>query len=154
MILVLTGTNPYSFERLVKAADDYCGKTACEMFIQLGHTRYIPVNALFERFLSRKELMGKISSAELIISQGGFGSIADCMLAGKKLIAVPRMPELNESPDRQEELVMALEKLDRITALYNIDQLESSIKSAMQEKEKQQTQTIIPGLIEKFLREN
>jgi hypothetical protein len=35
-------------------------------------------------------------------------------MAGKRVIAVPRKPELHEAPDRQEELVRELEKLGRI----------------------------------------
>ncbi len=153
MILVLTGTNPYSFERLVEAADQYARETKEEMFIQLGHTDYKPIYACYERFLSRSNLMEKIRLADLIISQGGFGSIADCLIAGKTLIAVPRKPELNESPDVQEELVLELEKHGRLLAVYDIEQLESAIENAMKKKEKQQPQTRIPGLIEKFLRE-
>ena len=105
MILVLIGTNPYSFHRLAEAADRYAKECGEEMFIQLGHTDYSPVHSKYKRFLNKQELLEKIDDASLVISQGGFGSIADCLERGKRVVAVPRKPELKESPDRQEELV-------------------------------------------------
>jgi UDP-N-acetylglucosamine transferase subunit ALG13 len=151
LILVLLGTNPYSFFRLAKAVDSYAAESQEEIFIQLGYTQYSPLNAKYKRFLSKQELLNKINEAELTITQGGFGSIADCLLAGKKVIAVPRKPELKESPDRQEELVRELEKLDRLVGVYDIDQLADAIQKARNKELKNPDRHIISNLINKFI---
>ena len=130
VILVLIGTNPYSFDRLVKAIDEYASKTGEEIFIQLGHTQYIPQYAKYERFLEREKVKELIQKAELVVCQGGFGSLSDCLQAGKKIVAVPRMPQFNEAPDCQEELVRALEKERRLIGVYKISELPAAIERA------------------------
>ena len=155
MILVLLGTNPYSFSRLAKAADEYAGKHNRKMFIQLGNTRdYTPTKAQHSHFLEKQLLLKKIDQAELVITQGGFGSIADCLLAGKKVVAVPRKPELKESPDQQEELVRELERIGRVIGVYQIDNLPGAIEAAQKRETKKGESNMIPALISKFLKEN
>jgi UDP-N-acetylglucosamine transferase subunit ALG13 len=153
LILVLLGTNPYSFSRLAKAADEYAGAYNQEMFIQLGNTRdYAPKKARYQRFLGKQDLLKKIEEADLVVTQGGFGSIADCLLAGKTVVAVPRKPELKEAPDKQEELVRELEKLGRLIGVYEIENLPEAIKKAklmdFQPSKKQKIGSIIKAFIQ------
>lgn len=154
LILVLLGTNPYSFSRLAKAADSYAAQSQEEVFIQLGHTEYLPVNAKYNTFLCKKELLEKIEEADLIITQGGFGGIGDCLRAGKRVVAVPRKPELKESPDRQEELVRELEKLGRLVGVYEIDDLPAAIHKAKVAKFRQGDTHIVSKLIKQFIANN
>lgn len=151
MIVVLVGTNPYSFNRLVRAADDYAGRTGEQMFVQLGNTKYIPVNAHYKRFLQREDLIKKIEEADLVITQGGFGSIADCLRAGKKVVAVPRKPELNEAPDRQEDLVRELEKSGRLIGVFDIEDLPEAIEKAKKKDFKNAKKHRINRLISQFI---
>jgi len=151
LILVLLGTNPYSFYRLAKAADEYAAISKEEVFIQLGYTKFSPLNTKFKDFLSKQEIMNKIKQAEIIVTQGGFGSIADCLRVGKKVVAVPRKPEFKESPDRQEELVRELEKLGRLVGVYNIDELPEAVKMAKKQAFKQGETHLISNLINKFI---
>jgi UDP-N-acetylglucosamine transferase subunit ALG13 len=152
LILVLLGTNPYSFDRLVRAVDDYTPRCEEEIFIQLGHTSYIPRNALYQRFLEKQEILEKIREASLVITQGGFGSIADCLRAEKRIVAVPRKPELQEAPDRQEELVRELERLGRLVGVYEIAELPEAIRKAKTAVLKPGTRHQIPDLINRFVR--
>ena len=154
LILVLLGTNPYSFLRLAKAADEYAAKSGEEIFIQTGYTKYSPINAKFKDFLCKQEIMNKISKADIIVTQGGFGAIADCLRAGKKVVAVPRKPELKESPDYQEELVKELEKLGRLKGVYNINQLAKIIEEAKKEKFKKGNEHRISELVNNFIAVN
>lgn len=151
MIVVLVGTSPYSFRRLVKAADEYAGRTSEEMFIQLGNTEYIPKNGQYKRFLFREELFRKLEMADLAIAQGGFGSIADCLKAGKKLVAVPRKPELREALHSQEELVRELEKAGRLIGVYKIADLPQAIDSARNTVFKNGQKHRINSLIRDFI---
>jgi UDP-N-acetylglucosamine transferase subunit ALG13 len=152
LIVVLLGTNPYSFSRLAKAADAYAAQTREEVFIQLGHTDYLPEKAEFKDFLARGALLAKIEGAEVVVTQGGCGSIADCLRAGKRIVAVPRKPELKEAPDRQEELVRELEKLGRLVGVYEIAELPEAIRKAKTAVFKPGTQHQIPDLINRFIK--
>jgi UDP-N-acetylglucosamine transferase subunit ALG13 len=152
LILVLLGTNPYSFRRLAEAVDAYAGQTGEEVFLQLGHTNYLATNAKYEKFLERTALLAKIEAAELVITQGGCGSIADCLRAGKKVVAVPRLPELHESPDRQEELVRELERLGRLVGVYEIEDLPGAIRRAREIEFIPGNSHIIPKVIMEFIK--
>ena len=130
MILVLLGTNPYSFDRLIEAIDLYAAKTNEKIIIQLGHSSNQPKHLDFFYFKPHSEIIALIKSADLIIVQGGYGSIYDCLLHKKKVIAVPRKKELNEALDAglgQLELVQYLEKHNRVIGLYEIENLELKI---------------------------
>ena len=155
MILVLLGTNPYSFSRLARAMDEYAKASGKEVFIQLGNTAdFAPTTAGYERFLGKKELLEIVREAEVIVTQGGFGSVADCLLAGKRVVAVPRKPELGEAPDDQEELVRELERVGRVTGVYDIGELPSAILGAEAKAVVAGTPSRIPGLIARFIEEN
>jgi len=151
LILVLLGTNPYSFSRLAKAADTYAENSKENVFIQLGHTKYLPLRASYKDFLSKQDVINKISEAEIVITQGGFGSIADCLRAGKKVVAVPRKPELREATDQQEELVRELEKLGRLVGVYDIDKLPDAILKARISRFKGGEKQSIADLIKNYL---
>lgn len=154
MILVLVGTNPYSFKRLVRAADEYAAASGERMFIQLGNTDYIPKHAQHKRFLEREELLSNIRKADLVITQGGFGSIADCLRENKRVVAVPRKPELNEAPDRQEELVRELDGLGRLVGVYDIADLPVAIKKAISIEFERSQKHSIGELVREFIKDN
>jgi UDP-N-acetylglucosamine transferase subunit ALG13 len=154
LILVLMGTNPYNFDRLVRAVDEYALRDEEEIFIQLGHTSYIPKKTRYERFLEKPEILAKIREADLVITQGGFGSIADCLKEGKRIVAVPRKPEFQEAPDRQEELVRELERLGRLIGVYDIVELPDAIQRAKNMNFKPGAWNIIPQIISSFIEEN
>jgi UDP-N-acetylglucosamine transferase subunit ALG13 len=152
LILVLVGTSPYSFDRLISAVDEYAPRCEEEIFIQLGHTSYIPRNACYQRFLEKHVILEKIREASLVISQGGFGSIADCLRAGKRIVAVPRKPELKEAHHSQEELVRELERLGRLVGGYEIGELPEAIRKAKVAVFKPGTRHQIPDLINRFIK--
>jgi UDP-N-acetylglucosamine transferase subunit ALG13 len=155
LILVLLGTNPYDFSRLVRAADAYAKLSQREVFIQLGYTKeYVPKYAKYKRFIARACLLERIDSAELVITQGGFGSIADCLSRGKIVVAVPRKPELKEAPDDQEELVRALEAEGRLIGVYDIEKLEDAIEAAGLLEPKNTGRSSIPKLVSDFIERN
>jgi UDP-N-acetylglucosamine transferase subunit ALG13 len=153
LIVVLLGTNPYNFSRLAQAADEYARASGKEVFIQMGHTDYVPSYATCEKFLSKGDLLRKIDEAEVVITQGGFGSIADCLLAGKNVVAVPRKPELKEAPDCQEELVRELERLGRLIGVYDIKDLPRAIEMAAHREVTKGNGNNIPNIISRFLEE-
>lgn len=131
MILVLLGTNPYSFDRLIGECDEIAMRTNKKVLIQLGNSTLRPVYAESFTFKPHEEIITLIKSAEVIITQGGYGSIYDCLLQKKKIIAVPRLNHLEESCDSglgQKELVNYLEDKKRLVALKKISDLEEAIE--------------------------
>ena len=83
MILVLLGTNPYSFSRLIKAVDNYAANTGEKIIIQLGYSKLQPRNLHFFDFKSHDEILALIQSADLIIAHGGYGTVYDCLVQKK-----------------------------------------------------------------------
>jgi UDP-N-acetylglucosamine transferase subunit ALG13 len=126
LILCLVGTNPYSFERLVKEVDKIADKY--KIFIQIGNTKYIPKNCEFIDFEENSKLQEKIKNADLIITQGGYGSMMDAIQLHKKIIAVPRKIDLNESLDDQTELIEYFESKNYVLSCYDIAELEGLVK--------------------------
>ena len=151
MILVLLGTNPYSFKRLVRAVDILARDKQENIFIQLGNTNYSPSYCKYKRFLEKEKLLDLIKKAELIITHGGFGSILDCLKEGKRVVAVPRCPEFKESVDRQVELVKQLESEGRLIGVYDIQKLPEAIKIAKATSFSTESPNNISGLIIDFI---
>lgn len=151
MIVALVGTGPDSFDRLVRPLDELAGKNGWDVFIQLGHTRHEPRHCKFERFVERDVLLRLIGQAELVITQGGYGGIRDALRFDKPILAVPRYPALNESPDQQEEMVRAMEKKGYLIGLYDINGLETAIRGTMGFKPNPRSGSTIPKMLAEYV---
>ena len=151
MILVLLGTNPYSFERLARAIDELAVGLGGDVFIQTGNTPYHPRHCRWAPFVPRDAILRMVKDCELLITQGGAGSIHDGLAAGKTVIAVPRRPEFHESTDRQEELVRALEAEGRILAVHDVAELPSAVARARDFRPAAAKPNQIPEIIRTFL---
>lgn len=105
MILCLLGTNPYQFERLAKSFDNLCGDIKVKGMIQLGYTDCKLHNVESFSFCERNKLINLVEECEIVISQGGFGSMFDALIRQKPLIVTPRQVSRGECLDDQNELV-------------------------------------------------
>lgn len=155
MILCLTGTNPYSFKRLVSYVDQVLG-SKYKIVIQLGCTKYKPHYAECFDFCERSKLIDLIDTADLIITQGGYGSMTDVLTRKKKLIAVPRLKELNESQDDQKELVDYYANKNFLVSCYEIEKLEGLVSQLNKNQIilkpfKPETEAKVKDIIEDFL---
>ena len=151
MIVVLTGTSPYSFDRLVRSVDKLAHKKNLDVFVQLGYTQYEPKHCSFQRFVPNYDLITKIQAAEMVICHGGFGSIRDGLAHGKPVVAVPRTPENGEAQHYQEELLRELESEGRILAVYDIKNLSAVIDKARKFKVYHQKNTRIPEILTQYI---
>jgi UDP-N-acetylglucosamine transferase subunit ALG13 len=155
MILVLFGTNPYSFDRLAKAIEKYVQISGKEMVAQLGNTTYRPKGIRCFNFMQHKELIALINKAELIVTQGGFGSILDCLERKKRIVVVPRKRDFGECQDDglgQEELTRALDKARRIVGVYDVRELPKAIERAWLLRPDFEPNTKIPQLVLDFVK--
>lgn len=151
MILVLLGTNPYSFERLAHAVDELAGRNGWDIFMQTGNTPYHPRNGKAAAFVMQDAIRLLARQCELLITQGGAGSIHEGLAANKPVVAVPRKPELGESQDCQEDLVRALERQGRIIAVYDIAKLEAAVAKARTFQPGPAVENRIPSLIQNYI---
>lgn len=155
MILVLFGTNPYSFDRLAKAIEKYAQVSGKEMVAQLGNTTYRPKGITCFNFIQHNELIALINKAELIITQGGFGSILDCLERKKRIVVVPRKRDFGECQDDglgQEELTRALDKARKIVGVYYVENLPKAIEKARLLRPDFEPNTKIPQLVLDFVK--
>lgn len=147
MIFMMLGTNPYPFERLLKAVDSWAADSGERVVAQTGHTT-LPVSHIeCHDFVSHDRIVIWIRDAELVIAQGGFGSLRDCLVAGKPTIAVPRLPERGECQDRQSEIVDALADEGRVVALYDETQLARAIEQVRHLPAVQPYESDIPRIV-------
>ena len=132
MILVLMGTNPYPFNRLIQAVDELAEDTLEEVIVQSGSTPPPKGRLNCFPFASHSQLMKWIEQAEVVVAQGGFGSLSDCISVGARVVAVPRSIDLGESIDEQKELVMAFSREGLVIPVYDISELRSAVELARQ----------------------
>lgn len=129
MIFSSFGNVPYSFDRLAKALDSYAKETGEKIIIQTGHTRYNFCYVEHYAFLNHEQMLDYIKNSDLCILQGGWGTISECIFAGKRIIAVPRILG-KEHNHPQEEIVRMLETMGCLIGCYNIVELPNLIKKA------------------------
>lgn len=152
MIVVLTGTGPDTFERLIKPLDELARLRQWQIFIQLGHTSFEPQWCKYERFIERPRLMKIIEEAELVITHGGFGSMRDSLALGKSVVAIPRRFDFNEvQDDHQEELVNELERKGFVIGVRDMGDLEGAIERARNFSPGTVPKSRIPQLIANYL---
>ena len=146
-MLILAGTNPYPFTRLLHGVDAWARSSGEHVIAQSGHTPVDGLTIECHPFVSHAQILAWIGQADVVICQGGMGSLGDCLRAGKPTIAVPRKPELGESKDVQSELVEALAQEGRVIALDNIEYLARAIEAARHMPIRRSEESSIPKIV-------
>jgi len=149
MILVLLGTGPFQFTRLLDAVEEWSKKSGEEVLAQCGHTPFEKYDFECHTFVDHDVLMTWLNKADVVVSQGGFGSLKDCLKAAKPTVAVPRDPQYGEVQGDQIELVEALEKEGWLVALGNLDKLGEAIQMARELRMPSDYKSEIPGIVAK-----
>ncbi len=129
VIFVMLGTNPYPFDRLLSAMRDYAKNTGERVVAQVGNTSLM-TDIECHPFMAHAEIIRHIKAAEVVVCQGGYGSISDCLSCGAKVVAVPRKSEFGECVDNQAELVDAFADEKLLVPVMNIDELAGAIDIA------------------------
>jgi beta-1,4-N-acetylglucosaminyltransferase len=128
MIYVTVGKMPLGFDRLVKAADALAATIGEDMFIQLGSSAYIPVNAGFKDFLDFDEAEGYLRDASLVVSHAGIGTIIGALRSGTPIVVVPRRERYKEHfNDHQMEVAEAIEGRPGVRVVYEITDLRAAV---------------------------
>lgn len=156
MIFVITGSQKFQFNRLLKKIDDLVasGELTEEVFAQTGHSDYCPQNYEYKNLLGRDEFQEWTKKSDLVITHGGTGAIIGALKSGKKVVAVPRLAQYGEHvDDHQTQLLKQFEESNLITYCMDVDKLMEAIvltKSKEFRNYQSNTQVIIDD-IEGFL---
>lgn len=121
-IFVTVGTYELQFDRLFKELDRCLSEKKINAVVtaQVGSTNYTPENFNYFDYCSQDQIHKLINDSDIVICQGGCGSIMDSLSQRKKVIAVPRLVKFGEySDNHQLELVQELERLGFISAVYD-----------------------------------
>jgi UDP-N-acetylglucosamine transferase subunit ALG13 len=130
MIFVTIGMHPEGFERLIRKMDQIAGKIDEEVIMQIGGTKYVPQNAKHFDFATGEQIKELCQKARVVVTHGAM-TILDALEQGTPVVAVPRLKKYGEViDDHQLYLVQELEKAGKVTAVYDVEELEEALKKA------------------------
>lgn len=135
MILVTVGTQKFPMNRLVEAADLLAEETGAEIFVQTGHSTYIPKYCKYSPFVEKSQFQEMIKNCELLITHSGVGSIMTGVRAGRPVIVVPRLKALKEHvDDNQQEIAEAFEEKNYVLYCRNLKDIPRMTEEAKTHK--------------------
>jgi len=131
MILVLCGTQPHSFSRMLDQVEKLLAFDK-EIVIQKGHNTYVSDKINSFDFVPKEELQQLYDRADVILTHAGAGSLIDGIKKSKKIIAFPRLAKYGEHfNDHQLELCSKFKELNFIEVCYENDDLVEVYKRAV-----------------------
>lgn len=143
----MLGTSPYPFTRLISAVDAWARFANERVIAQTGYTPTDGLAIECHDFVDHSQIIRWIEEAEIVITQGGLGSLKDCMAVGRPTIAVPRRLDLGETKAEQTELVNALANQGRVLVLENMEALAKTIEAARRMVVRQGMVSRIPCIV-------
>lgn len=131
MILVVVGTQE-PFDRLVKAIDDWAGKTGYkDIYGQISRATYLPINFKFTDFIPPKQFNEEFQTADIIVGHAGMGIIIQALQHSKPIIVMPRLAGFHETRnDHQLSTAKSLGRLGYVRDVYSEEELFSALDSA------------------------
>lgn len=130
LIFVTVGSHYQGFDRLVKKMDEIAGKINEEIIMQIGNTKYKPVNVEYFEFAEYSKIQKLNSDARIVVSHAGVGSILTALEQKTHLIIFPRLKRYNEVvDDHQLQIAKELSENPNVTVVNDIDDLEDSLKA-------------------------
>jgi UDP-N-acetylglucosamine transferase subunit ALG13 len=134
--------------------DDIAGKLKEKVFMNIGNTEYEPKNTKFSRFIGLDEFRQYLKKARVVVTHGGIGTIIDCLYLGKPMVIVPRLKEFGEhTNNHQLDLARELEKQGKAISVFDISNLEDSIKKAGKMRFPKKIEDSTIKMIKEFLEE-
>ncbi len=133
MILVILGTQPQKFDRLIKIINQFASTIPKqEIIVQCGKNKYneLITSENIKLYQYIEDYEQKIKLADLIITHGGVGSIMDGLLNQKKVFVIARLLKYSEHlDDHQIEVVHKLDENGYIYSFESIDELKELYKN-------------------------
>lgn len=131
MIFVSFGNAPanQSFTRMAEAIDKLGKETEERVLVQTGNTLYDFHHVNTVKFLEHQEMLNIMKEASIVILQGGWGTISEAIMLGKRIVSIPRRVG-QECKHPQEEVVRFLEKKECLLGCYDTHKLPFIIEKA------------------------
>lgn len=156
LIFVCTGTQIFSFNRLLKEIDFLIEKKIIkqEVFAQIGYSNYQPQYYSYKSFLTPREYDEQVNKSDLIITHGGTGAIIKALKLKKQVIAVPRQAKYKEHEDNHQfEIVNFFSENGYLLKVEDIRELQTKIEQIKEYPIKKifKGKGNIVGIIEQFI---
>ena len=131
MILVTLGTQRFQMNRLLEAVDRLALDLQEKIFIQTGHSTYIPQNCDYKDFVDAEEFQRMIEGCSVLITHSGVGTIMRGISAGKPVVVVPRLAEFHEHvDDHQVQIAEAFAGKECVLYCEDIERLQETVERA------------------------
>jgi len=158
MIFVITGTQKFEFNRLLRAMDELLANKEItdKVFAQTGYSTYIPQNYGYSQYLPMSEFEKYVSEASLIVCHSGGAAINTALKAGKIVVTVPRLQKFNEHvDDHQLEIAKKYGDSNYLEICYDIEKLSEHIEIAKNKEfaKLENSKSKIVDIIDKWLEE-
>lgn len=133
MIFVTVGNHDQGFDRLIKKMDEIAGKIDEKVIMQIGYTKYKPVNAEYFDFIESFEEIKRLNrEARVVVCHAGAGSILTALEQHTSVIVVPRLKKYNEHlNDHQIEIAEAMAENNRVKIALDVDNLYEHLSSVL-----------------------
>ncbi len=142
MIFVTAGT--IGSDDIIKKIDEIAPKLSDTVFVTLGRGSYIPKNCKWVRYTP--QITNYFRKANLVITHGGAGTLFECLLLNKRIIAVPQ-----KHTDDQRDIVDKLSEEGYIIKCEDLDELEKFVKDRRKLKKYSKPKNNIAKKITHFL---
>lgn len=103
-MVVSVGTDSHPFDRLIHAVEEWIGSWSgfrsrpVDLWVQHGHSA-APARGTAVSTVDRQELFERFTTADVLVTQVGPGTILDANALGRRPIVVPRRHHLGEHVD-------------------------------------------------------
>jgi beta-1,4-N-acetylglucosaminyltransferase len=153
IIFVTVGNHYQGFDRLIRKMDEIAGRIDEKVIMQIGFSKYRPVNADYFGFKENFEEIKQLNrDARVVISHAGVGCILTALDQKTPLILVPRRKKYNEHcDDHQLEIVAEMSDNPNIKAIYEVDELEDWIRQEFTFKEKRANDNRLVNSLKSYL---
>lgn len=129
MIFASLGTMDMPFIRMAKAVDSLAASTKEKIIVQTGFTNYPYKHAESFHFCTKTEMEQYIRQADILILQGGWGTISEAMEFRKKIISIPRINKIEHIHD-QFQLIRKLHNLGCVIGVFDEKDLPKAVERA------------------------
>lgn len=133
MIFVVTGTQKFQLDRLLRGLDELAGRGVLreEIVAQTGHSAYRPQHYQAVDFLPREQFEAAIARCDLLLTHAGAGTILAGLRAGKPVIVFPRLARYHEHvDDHQAEIARSFARMGYVLLCSDTAELYRTIEAS------------------------
>ncbi|GAA2637546.1 hypothetical protein Adu01nite_80760 [Paractinoplanes durhamensis] len=116
----------WAFDRLIRAVEPLCAYH--DVFVQTGASPVVPP-CPHARWVPLDEMRRRLSDADIVITHAGSTVRLVQRLGGVPIVVARRRSLAETGSDRQEQFLHAEERIGRVQAVWDVDQLAAAVAS-------------------------